>query len=129
MGKLSKDPKEWLKQAESDIKTANHVAKDKQSFYALFFCHLAVEKALKGLYFKRLGVVPPKTHNLLYLLEKVEEQPTKDVYKFFLKMNEVHIVTRYPEDIGKIQRMFSSDYISFALEKSKETIEWIKSKF
>lgn len=63
---LSTDPEEWIDQAKRDIKTAVHVAKDKQRYYALFFCHLAVEKALKGLYFKLLGTVAPKTHNFLF---------------------------------------------------------------
>ncbi|NQS98738.1 MAG: HEPN domain-containing protein [candidate division Zixibacteria bacterium] len=126
---LSDNPFEWLEQAELDIETAEHTAKGIQRYYALFFCHLSVEKALKGLYFKRLGVCPPKTHNLPYLLEKIDEKPPEDIFKFIMKLSEVHIVTRYPEDIGRIQREFSSDFISFAIEKSKETIQWIKTRF
>ena len=129
MSPLSDNPIELINQADNDIKTASHVAKDRQRFYALFFCHLSEEKALKGLYFRKLGVVPPRTHNLLYLLEKIEEKPSEDIFKFILKINEVQIVTRYPEDISEIQRMFSPDFISFSIEKSKETITWIKTKF
>ena len=36
--------------------------------YCVFMCHLAVEKALKGLYFERLRRVPPKSHSLVFLL-------------------------------------------------------------
>ena len=40
-------------------------------FYAVFMCHLSIEKSLKGLYTKVLNDIPPKTHNLLYLLDKI----------------------------------------------------------
>lgn len=129
MSPLSDNPQEWLKQAELDLDTAIHNAKGKQRYYALFFCHLSVEKALKGLYFMRLGVCPPKTHNLPYLLEKIAEKPPDDLFKFIMRLNEVHIVARYPEDIGRIQQDFSPEFISLAIEKSKETIQWIKTRF
>ena len=77
---LSDNPFEWLEQAELDIETAEHTAKRYTKILCSFFCHLSVEKALKGLYFKRLGVYPPKTHNLPYLLEKIDEKPPEDVF-------------------------------------------------
>jgi len=129
MSPLSTDPEEWLLQAEQDIKTAEHLLKGETRFYAVFFCHLAIEKALKGLYFKRLQATPPKTHNLFYLLEKIAEKPAEDIARFIMKINEAHLITRYPEDYNRIKQEFSSEFISSALAKSKETIEWIKSKF
>jgi HEPN domain-containing protein len=43
-------------------------------FYAVFMCHLSLEKALKGLIAKRLDELLPKTHNLLYLLNMLALQ-------------------------------------------------------
>ena len=45
--------------------------KEDRYFYAIFMCHLAIEKALKGLYQLKLEQVPPKTHNLIYLLDSL----------------------------------------------------------
>ena len=67
--------------------------------------------------------------NLPYLLEKIAEKPPDDLFKFIMRLNEVHIVARYPEDIGRIQQDFSPEFISLAIEKSKETIQWIKTRF
>lgn len=39
---------------------------------ALFHCQLAVEKALKALYIEQHDAIPPKTHDLLQLAEKIE---------------------------------------------------------
>jgi hypothetical protein len=53
-------------------------------FYAVFMCHLSIEKSLKGLYSKKLHEVPPKTHNLIYLLNKIGKKPDQKLEKFFL---------------------------------------------
>ena len=68
---MSDKYKEWLKQADYDMDTADVMYSSGRYFYAVFMCHLSIEKALKGLYYKVLGEVPPKTHNLLYLLNKI----------------------------------------------------------
>jgi hypothetical protein len=62
---MDKRAAEWLKQADYDMGTAEFMAKGGRYFYAVFMCHLAIEKALKGLYEQNLHEIPPKTHNLL----------------------------------------------------------------
>lgn len=66
---------EWLKQADYDMGTADAMFRSGRYFYAVFMCHLAIEKALKGLYAEVLDATPPKTHNLLYLLDKIGKNP------------------------------------------------------
>ena len=68
---MAKGPEEWFKQAEYDIKTAEAMFAARRYVYVVFMCHLSIEKALKGLYQKRLGTIPPKVHNLLYLIEAI----------------------------------------------------------
>ena len=64
---MAKDPQEWLRQADYDMDTAEYMLSGGRYFYAVFMCHLSIEKALKGLFHDRLSVIPPKTHNLIYL--------------------------------------------------------------
>ena len=68
---MSNKHEEWLKQADYDMDTADVMFNNGRYFYAVFMCHLSIEKALKGLYIKTLNHVPPKTHNLLYLLTQI----------------------------------------------------------
>lgn len=56
---------EWLRQADYDMETADTMLGSGRYFYAVFMCHLSIEKALKGLYSKVTDEVPPKTHNLI----------------------------------------------------------------
>ena len=68
---MGKRPKEWFKQAVYDMKTAEIMFDNGRYIYAVFMCHLSLEKALKGLYTQRLKTVPPKIHNLIYLIERM----------------------------------------------------------
>lgn len=60
---------EWFFQADYDLDTARYMLDGGRRFYAVFMAHLAVEKALRGVYQHRLKVAPPKTHDLLLLIE------------------------------------------------------------
>jgi len=44
---MSKSPQEWLKQADYDMETAEIMFDNKRHIYAVFMCHLAIEKILK----------------------------------------------------------------------------------
>lgn len=67
---MDKKSREWLKQADYDMDTAEFMFNGCRFFYTVFMCHLSVEKAMKGLYQKRLKQTPPKTHNLIHLVNK-----------------------------------------------------------
>ena len=63
--------REWLRQAEYDMNTAEFMFGGGRYFYAVFMCHLSIEKVLKGLYYEKRKELPPKVHNLLYLFTRL----------------------------------------------------------
>jgi HEPN domain-containing protein len=123
---MSSKHKEWLKQADYDMDTAEIMFKSGRYIYAVFMCHLSIEKALKGLYTKVLGEVPPKTHNLLYLLNKIDQRPQQELEKFIAKLNTASIATRYPDDLARIQRAYTAEITQEMIAKSKDVLQWIK---
>jgi len=72
---MDEKSQQWLKQADYDISTAEFMCSGGRYFYAVFMCHPSIEKALKGLYRQKSGKTPPKTHNLLYLLNQTGVKP------------------------------------------------------
>ncbi len=120
---------EWLKQADYDMDTADAMHRNGRYFYAVFMCHLSIEKALKGLYSKVLDDVPPKTHNLLYLLNKIDKKPGQELEKFIIKLNMASVATRYPDDLEKIQAAYTEELTKDMIAKSKELLKWIKTQF
>ncbi len=120
--------KEWLKQADYDMETAEAMFNSGRYFYAVFMCHLSIEKALKGLYFKVLHETPPKTHNLLYLLNKISAKPNPKLEKFIVKLNTASIATRYPDDLAKIQADYTAEVTTKMMVKSKDVLQWVKTQ-
>ena len=120
---------EWLKQADYDMETAEFMAKGGRNFYAVFMCHLAVEKALKGLYQQKLQETPPKTHNLVYLMNKSVLRPDRDRARVIATLSEANIATRYPDDIDKLRSNYNGGITTKILAQTKDVLEWIKSQF
>jgi len=126
---MAKSLQEWLRQADYDINTAEYMFNGGRYFYTIFMCHLSMEKALKGLYLERLKEIPPKTHNLIYLLNKMGIKPEEPIGKFLVKLNEASVVTRYPEELSTLQKDFTQPVTNDILSKSKEVLQWIKAQF
>jgi HEPN domain-containing protein len=119
---------EWLKQADYDMDTADVMFSSGRYFYAVFMCHLSIEKALKGLYNKVLNDMPPKTHNLLYLLAKIGKKPAPELEMFVTKLNTASVTTRYPDDLAQVQAAYTAEVTKELLTKSKEVLQWVKTQ-
>ena len=91
-------------------------------------CHLSIEKALKGLYRKKLNQEPPRVHNLIYLLKQIGLKPPEPIGRFIVKLNEASVATRYPEEIKKLQKDFTQRIAKEILSKGRETLIWIKGQ-
>ncbi len=126
---MSEKHEEWLKQADYDMDTADAMFSSGRYFYAVFMCHLSIEKSLKGLYSKKLHEVPPKTHNLIYLLNKIGKKPDQELEKFITKLNTASVATRYPDDLAKIQSAYTEEITKEMIEKSKDVLKWVKTQF
>lgn len=126
MAKGLKAAKEWYKQADYDFDTAKALYEKKKYIYCIFFCHLAVEKALKGLYTKKMKKEPAKTHNLLYFIEASKLQPEQEILTFIVDLNNLSVPTRYPDVLSKMHKDFHKKRTKEMLMKSKGVIKWVK---
>ena len=119
---------EWLRQSDYDLDTAAYMHEGGRHMYAVFMCHLSMEKALKGLYYEKRREFPPKSHNLVYLLNAIGVRPAPEMGKFIVRLSEASVPTRYPEDLARLQQIFNERIVKEILEKTKETVAWIKSQ-
>lgn len=55
-------------------------------------------------------------------------QPSQEHGKFIVKLNEASIMTRYPEDLAKLQKIYTEAVVSDILAKGKVLVEWIKKQ-
>lgn len=126
---MAKEAIEWLKQADYDMDTADTMYGTGRYFYAVFMCHLSIEKALKGLYLDRLKEVPPRVHNLVYLLNKAGIRPPENLGRFIVKLNEASVATRYPEELATLMKNYTESVVRDILAQGKEVLKWIKTQF
>jgi HEPN domain-containing protein len=117
---------EWLIQSEYDMDTAEYMHNGGRHIYAVFMCHLSIEKALKGLYYEKLRLIPPKSHNLIYLFNEIGIKPPVEQGKFIVKLNEASIPTRYPENLQKLPMSYNEVVVKDILIHGKEVVTWIK---
>ncbi len=117
-----------MNQSDYDMDTAVYMYDGGRYIYAVFMCHLAIEKALKGLYYEKHHSIPPKSHNLIYLLNQMGIKPSPDHGKFIVKLNEASIPTRYPENLVKLQKVYSKAVVDDILTQGREVVAWIKKQ-
>jgi len=126
--KQSNKYEEWYFQSDYDLETAEYMLKSKRNIYCIFMCHLSLEKALKGLYIKRINETPPKLHNLIYFINKLDLVLAENDLLFMVKINNLSITTRYPEDLRKMITVFSTEQVSEILEQTKSVQQWIRQQ-
>jgi len=122
------DSKEWFKQSEYDFETAIAMLDSGRYIYSVFMCHLSIEKSLKGLYIEYFKELPPKSHNLIYFLDKLKIELPEEDNKFITLLNDQAIATRYPESLEMLSSKFSKSSTKLIIKKTKGILEWINSQ-
>ncbi len=126
--KKFKSKEEWFKQADYDLKTSLAMFKSGRYIYTVFMCHLSIEKTLKGLWAKKFGKDPSKTHDLSYLAEKIELKLSSPYQEFLEDLNDLSVPTRYPEKIEKLIKQYKKEETRVILDQTKELLQWLKEK-
>ena len=70
----------WIESADEDYNVMLDLKEKNRNTYCLFFGQMVIEKLLKALYAKNDKGAPyaPKTHDLLYLAEKLNIELTEE---------------------------------------------------
>ncbi|MBI5099637.1 MAG: HEPN domain-containing protein [Nitrospirae bacterium] len=118
--------KNWMATSNYDLKTAEAMLKSKRYIYVVFMCHLAIEKMIKAVISTEIKELPPKSHSLLYLSQKISIQFPDDIQDFIDKIDNVSIVTRYPEDLKKISKDFNLNKAEEVYSMTRKTLRWLR---
>jgi HEPN domain-containing protein len=125
---IGKSAAEWFLQAEYDLDTAEYMFDGGRYFYSVFMCHLAIEKALKGLHVARLLSEPPRTHNLTYLAGGLDVKVPSETDAFLSVLSGLSVPTRYPDDLKRLAREFDRSRSERVLTQTRETLKWIRTQ-
>ena len=114
--------------ASNDLSLAKElVSKSGRAYYSAHFCHQAIEKLLKGVICELTDEIPFPTHNFKLLLDqaKLKDIP-QDKKEFIFGLTPHYIGTKYPEDIAKLYKQYTKDYVAKLHEKTQEVFKWLK---
>jgi len=123
---MNESTKNWLAMVDYDIDTARHMHETARYVYVVFMCHLAIEKMFKAIVGEETNNFPPKTHDLIHLLNLGKIELSPDLIDFIGIINNAAIVTRYPEDLPKLVSSYPQDVAKKYLDKTLEIIKCVK---
>ena len=118
---------EWLFQSDYDLETAQHMLQTGRNVYCIFMCHLSLEKALKGLFTKRLNQIPPKIHDLMYFVKKLTLEPEEEYLVFLKWLSTMGITTRYTEDLRGMIKLYPRERTDNIYQQTKTIQQWLKN--
>ena len=122
---IEKQIRYWIETAEADLDTASLLIENKKFLNGLFFCHLSIEKALKAHYTKANSSVPPKTHNLEYLVDKAKLDISKEDGEFMGLIMHYQLEGRYSQHYPQIP---PEPLVTKYYEETKRIVLWLKKK-
>lgn len=120
--------KEWMIQADYDFGTAQVMLDSGRYIYCVFMCHLAIEKALKGLYQNALNQVPPKVHSLVYLTQAQKLNLPENIKESLESLDHVSVPTRYPSELKKLMIEFNEQRTKKIFQDTKEVLKCLKKE-
>lgn len=100
----------WIDGAKDALDTAHKLYVSQKYHHALFFCHLAVEKALKAIYIRQQDKRPPYLHELPLLASKTSHQLDNDQVIALDTINTFNIAARYQEEKQELYHRATPEY-------------------
>lgn len=119
----------WLDTATDALLTAQQLFKLKRYHHLLFFCHLALEKILKGLIFKRTHSHALPIHDLVKLSEQAGFTLTSEQKELLAEITTWNIQARYDNIKREFYHKATKEFASKWLSKVKELFLWFKNQY
>lgn len=116
----------WLDLAKYDLKTAESLLFARRYPYALFLCHLAIEKILKARIVYVTAEHAPYTHNLVSLAEKSQLSFSEEQKKLVADLTEFNLEARYPDWKRNFYKRATSLYAREYVDTTQRLFIWIK---
>jgi len=117
----------WLTEAKEALQVADHLTEKRDYSYALFFGHLAIEKALKALYAAKMREHAPLIHNLLRLARSAGLPLNEARTEALITITTFNIEARYPDVKRTFRRKCTPEYTMRQMKIIKEMFEWLVS--
>ncbi len=118
----------WLKTAEHDWDTANHLFATGKYDWCLFISHLVIEKVLKAFWVRDSNKRVPHKHKLLEIVQEIRLNLPEEQKKFLGELSGFNIEARYPDYKFEFYKLCTKEFATEKFEKIKELYAWLISQ-
>lgn len=119
----------WQDTSAEDFATAEALFASKHYANALFFCHLSIEKLIKGLIYVKTDQPPLPIHNLNKLLSFTQVPVPKDIEEYLHEISRWNIEARYDSFKREFYRKATRAFTEAWIRVCKEVIVWLKNQY
>ncbi len=111
----------WMTSANDDLLTVDSLLKEKRFVHSIYFGHLVLEKICKAIWVKNnLLNNPPRTHNLIKLIEEANVVIIEEDGIFLRQLNDFQIEGRYPDYLFEINKICNFEFTVETINKIKK---------
>ena len=111
----------WIDTSHNDWVTVEAMFATERYMHCLFWAHLVLEKLAKAHWVRtHEDNIPPKVHNVVWLLEESGMDLGEEMMTFINEFNKFQLSGRYPDYTNNIYRMCTIEFTGEQLEKVKE---------
>jgi HEPN domain-containing protein len=122
---VNKTIKYWLDSAVYDLDTGRALLESKRFPYALFFGHLALEKALKAIFVKAMREHAPYTHSLTFLASKAKIEIPESIIDKLAEYTEFHLESRYPDEKKDFYKKCTEEFARNKFKEMEDVYQWL----
>lgn len=119
----------WKVSAESNWETTLILFKNKRYDACLFFCHLTLEKMLKGLVVEKTKDQAPFIHDLPRLVKLAALELNPEQIKHLRIIDNFNIAGRYADYKYKFYKQCTKKYTQKYLSVTKEIVLCLKKEY
>ena len=124
---MAQDFRTWFALAEEQLSEARFTFSGGRYRVTAFLAHQVAESALKALWIRESDGLPPRTHNLIDLVDRLEAP--EPVVPAAQRLNPLYRTSRYPDAAnGNPARCFNQEIAGEALASAEEVHEWCSSR-
>jgi len=119
----------WIDTANNDWLTVEAMFSADRYLHCLFWAHLVLEKLAKAIWVKNHeDNIPPKVHNIVWLLEESQVEIDSEDKIFLEVFNRFQLSTRYPDYLRRIDRLCTKNLTIEQLDKVKNIRQCLLNK-
>lgn len=119
----------WITQSEDDWQAVQTLFDGRKYLQCLFFAHLVIEKLCKALWVKHHEEnIPPRTHNLLFLLDATPLELEEEQRNFLLRLNRFQLEGRYPDYQRRMYQICTEDFTQNLLDQTDQFAQCLRNE-